>query len=46
MKKGEKCPQFKAMNQEGKTFDSKDLIGIKKNSHFLLPERFYTWMHQ
>lgn len=40
MKKGEKCPQFKAMNQEGKTFDSKDLIGIKKTVIFFYPKDF------
>ena len=34
MKTGEKCPQFKAVNQDGAPFDSKDLIGIKKTVIF------------
>jgi peroxiredoxin Q/BCP len=40
MKTGEKCPQFKAVNQNGESFDSKDLIGIKKTVIFFYPKDF------
>ncbi|MDB3904946.1 peroxiredoxin [Crocinitomicaceae bacterium] len=40
MKTGEKCRQFKAVNQDGVSFDSRDLIGRKKTVIFFYPKDF------
>ncbi len=40
MKIGEKCPQFTTINQDGDSFDSRQLIGHKKTVIFFYPKDF------